>query len=130
VFIKLLLIFILVPILEIYTLLQAGEMIGVGPTIALVLATGIAGAWLARMQGFDLVVKIQRELAEGRMPTDELFDGALILIGGVVLLTPGFWTDVSGFICLVPTTRRWLKKMIRNWAEKQLRNGTIQIHRH
>jgi UPF0716 protein FxsA len=119
----------LVPILEIYTLLQAGNLIGVGPTIGLVLLTGVAGAWLARTQGFDLLVRIQRELAEGRMPTDELFDGALILVGGVVLLTPGFWTDLSGFICLVPVTRQWLKKIIRNWAETQLRNGTIQIHR-
>lgn len=128
-FTKLLILFLVVPALEIYTLLEAGRLIGVFPTIGLILATGIAGAWLARSQGLYLLVQIQKELAEGRMPADKLFDGALILAGGLVLLTPGFWTDLMGFICLVPQTRKWLKKLLRRWAEKQIASGNIRIYR-
>ncbi|PNU19563.1 membrane protein FxsA [Geothermobacter hydrogeniphilus] len=128
-FITLIVIFILVPILEVYTLIQAGALIGVGPTIALILLTGIAGAWLARSQGLELVQRIQSELAAGRMPTEELIDGAMVLVGGVVLLTPGFWTDLCGFICLVPGTRNLVKKLLRRWFENQRRKGTIQFRR-
>ncbi|ORJ63559.1 FxsA family protein [Geothermobacter hydrogeniphilus] len=128
-FITLIVIFILVPILEVYTLIQAGALIGVGPTIALILLTGIAGAWLARSQGLELVQRIQSELTAGRMPTEELIDGAMVLVGGVVLLTPGFWTDLMGFICLVPGTRNLVKKLLRRWFENQRRKGTIQFRR-
>ncbi|GAB4165506.1 MAG: FxsA family protein [Geothermobacteraceae bacterium] len=128
-FTKLLVIFLVIPALEIYTLLEAGRLIGVWPTIALILATGIAGAWLARTQGIGLLLQIQKELAEGRMPADKLFDGVLILAGGLVLLTPGFWTDLLGFVCLVPATRQALKQLLRRWAEKQIASGNIRIYR-
>jgi len=127
VFIKLLFIFILVPILEVYTLIQAGSLIGVAPTIALILLTGVAGAYLARSQGMDLIQRIQRELAEGRVPAEELLDGAMVLVGGVVLLTPGFWTDLFGFICLVPGSRTILKRLLRKWFETQCRKGNIHF---
>ncbi len=128
-FTKLLVIFLVIPALEIYTLLEAGRLIGVWPTIALILATGIAGAWLARTQGIGLLLQIQKGLAEGRMPADKLFDGVLILAGGLVLLTPGFWTDLLGFVCLVPATRQALKQLLRRWAEKQIASGNIRIYR-
>ncbi|RMF45002.1 MAG: membrane protein FxsA [Deltaproteobacteria bacterium] len=128
-FTRLLIIFLIVPALEIYTLLEAGRLIGVWPTIAMILATGIAGAWLARSQGIGLLLQIQKELAEGRMPADKLFDGVLILAGGLVLLTPGFWTDLLGFVCLVPVTRRALKRLLRRWAEMQIASGNIRIYR-
>jgi len=129
VFIKLLLVFIFVPILEVYTLIQAGSLIGVGPTIAVILLTGIAGAYLAKSQGVELLQRIQRELSEGRMPTEELLDGALVLVGGVVLLTPGFWTDLCGFICLVPGTRNLIKTFVKAVFEKQVRKGAVQFRR-
>lgn len=126
---RIVLIFIAVPVLEIYTLLRAGELVGLWPTLGLILLTGIAGAWLARTQGLELLLQIQRELAAGRMPTEKLFDGALILAGGLVLLTPGFWTDLLGFLCLVPATRELLKKGLKRWAEKRLASGSVRIHR-
>ncbi len=128
-FIKLLLLFIIVPILEIYVLLEVGNTIGLGATILLVFATGIAGAHLARTQGLSLMNKIQKELADGRMPTEELLDGAMVLSGGLLLLTPGFCTDLAGFSLLAPFSRivikRWLKKII----EGMLARSEVTIYR-
>ena len=129
VFIKLLAIFIFVPLMEIYLLIEAGRLIGVAPTISLILLTGIAGAWLARSQGIDILRRIQQETAAGHMPAANLVDGALVLIGGLLLLTPGFFTDLLGFSFLVPQTRVLWRQTIRNWLEKQIRQGTVTIHR-
>ena len=128
VFIKLLAIFIFVPLMEIYLLIEAGRLIGVAPTISLILLTGIAGAWLARSQGIDIVRRIQQETAAGHMPAANLVDGALVLIGGLLLLTPGFFTDLLGFSFLVPQTRALWRKAIRVWLEKQIGQGTVTIH--
>nr|WP_320115965.1 FxsA family protein [uncultured Desulfuromonas sp.] len=128
-FIRLLILFIVIPIVEIYVLLQAGEIIGLGPTIALVLLTGVAGAYLARTQGSETVRKIQLALERGEMPTEELLDGAMILAGGLTLLTPGFCTDLAGFCLLVPVTRNTIKQWVRHWLEKMSSQGNIRIYR-
>lgn len=127
-FIRLLILFIFVPIVEIYVLLEAGELIGLWPTIGLILLTGIAGAYLARVQGSDTAKKIQMALQKGEMPTEELLDGAMILAGGITLLTPGFCTDLIGFSLLLPTTRNFIKDVVRKWLEKRVNNGQIHIH--
>ncbi len=128
-FIKLLLLFITVPILEIYILLEVGNTIGLGATILLVFATGIAGAHLAKSQGLSLMLKIQEEMAAGRMPAEEMIDGAMVLSGGLLLLTPGFCTDLTGFLLLAPFSRTilkgWLKKLIGSMIAK----GEIRIYR-
>jgi UPF0716 protein FxsA len=129
VFIKLLAVFIFVPLMEIYLLIEAGRLIGVWPTICLILLTGIAGAWLARSQGVDILRRIQEETARGHMPAVNLIDGALVLIGGLLLLTPGFFTDLLGFSFLIPQTRGLWRQAIRVWLEKQVRQGTVTIHR-
>ena len=128
-FIRLLILFIAIPVAEIYVLLQAGELIGLWPTIALILLTGIAGAYLARTQGSDTVRKIQLSLERGEMPTEELLDGAMILAGGLTLLTPGFCTDLMGFCLLIPTTRRVIKRWARQWMERMATQGNIRIYR-
>jgi len=128
-FIKLFILFITVPILEIYVLLAVGNTIGLVPTILLVLATGIAGAQLARSQGISLMRRIQQELAEGRMPTEELIDGAMVLSGGLLLLTPGFCTDLTGFLLLAPFSRCYLKSWLKKFLEKMMKNGQVQIYR-
>ncbi|EAT15935.1 FxsA family protein [Desulfuromonas acetoxidans] len=128
-FIRLLILFIVIPIVEIYVLLQAGEIIGLGPTVALVLLTGVAGAYLARTQGSETVRKIQLALERGEMPTEELLDGAMILAGGLTLLTPGFCTDLAGFCLLVPVTRNMIKQWVRHWLEKMSSQGNIRIYR-
>lgn len=128
-FIKLMLVFIIVPIVEIYVLLSVGGLIGLAPTIGLVFLTGIAGAYLARSQGLNLMLKIQQELAAGRMPTEELIDGAMILSGGLLLLTPGFCTDLFGFLLLAPFSRAFLKRSLKKLLEQMIKRGQVQIYR-
>ncbi len=99
-------VFLIVPIIEIYLLIQVGSLIGAFPTIGLVVLTAILGVALLRIQGFHTYLKLQRTLSEGRNPAMEMLEGVALLVGGALLLTPGFFTDVIGFVCLVPYTRR------------------------
>lgn len=128
-FIILLIVIIVLPILEIYILIESGRLIGVWPTVLLVIVTGIAGSWLMRHQGLELLRRIQMELAAGRLPAGALLDGALILVGGVLLLTPGFCTDLTGFTMLVPTSRRLWRKGLELWLAKQMATGRLTIRR-
>ena len=129
VFIIVLACFICVPLLELYILIEAGRIIGVGATIGLIVLTGVAGAWLARSQGVEILRHIQEETARGQMPAITLIDGALVLIGGLLLLTPGFFTDVLGFSFLVPSTRALWQKALSVWLKRQIRQGSVTIHR-
>ncbi|MDH3455053.1 MAG: membrane protein FxsA [Desulfuromonadales bacterium] len=129
VFIRLLTIFIFVPLIELYLLIEAGQMIGIGPTLGLILLTGIAGAWLARSQGVEVLRRIQDETARGQMPAIALIDGALVLVGGLLLLTPGFFTDALGFTFLIPITRELWRKALSAWLHKQVQLGSVTIHR-
>lgn len=128
-FIKLLTIFVLVPFMELYILIEAGRIVGLGPTIGLIMMTGVAGAWLARSQGGEILRRIQEETARGQMPAITLIDGALVLVGGLLLLTPGFFTDVIGFSFLVPMTRDLWRKGLSLWLQKQIKQGSVTIHR-
>lgn len=124
---KLFLLFALVPVAEIYVLVTVGGIIGVLPTIALVILTALAGAHLARMQGLSVMLRIRENLDQGFMPAEELLDGLLIFLAGMVLLTPGFLTDIVGLLILFPTTRnmfkRWLRKKFDQWRQ----NPNVQI---
>ncbi|HXC93953.1 MAG TPA: FxsA family protein, partial [Geobacteraceae bacterium] len=97
---RLFLVFTLVPIIEVWLLMKVGRVIGALPTVAVLLAISLAGAWLARSQGFQTVIAIRDELAAGRLPAAHFLDGALILAGGILLLTPGFFTDFIGLFFL------------------------------
>lgn len=109
---KLLFIFIGIPLLELMILIELGREIGFWPTIFLVIVTGFLGASLARSQGMWIWMEIQHELQQGNMPADKLVDGLLILVGGIVLLTPGLLTDIFGFMLLIPVTRKLFKAAI------------------
>ena len=126
-FIKLLIIFTIVPIIELYVLIEAGRQIGVGATVGMVILTGIAGAYLARSQGFNLVNRIQAELNQGRIPAEEMMDGAMILSGGLLLLTPGFCTDLFGFCLLTPVTRQFFKVWVKKWLDFKIQRGEIHF---
>src|SRR5690554_5195262 len=93
---------VLVPAIEIAILLLAGQTIGIFPTFALILLTGIVGAYLAKQQGLATIRDVQDRFQRGTMPGDALLDGVCILVGGTLLLTPGFVTDLIGFLLLVP----------------------------
>lgn len=122
-FLRLLALFVLLPLVELAILIQVGEWIGLLWTLALVVGTGFLGATLARRQGFRAWLAIQAELREGRMPAKELLDGLLILIGGIVLLTPGILTDLAGFALLLPTTRNAFKRGLRRRLERAIQRG-------
>lgn len=108
--------FLVVPLLELYVIIQVGQVIGAGWTIVVLLAISAAGAWLVRHEGQRAWQALRTAIEAGRMPDRELADGALLLIGGTLLLTPGFLTDVVGFFLLLPVTRplarRWLAYVI------------------
>ena len=108
-FARLLILFIAVPLVELALLIKLGNAIGLWPTVLIVIATGALGAALAKSQGTRTVWTIRREMAEGKPPGESLVNGLLILVGGVVLLTPGLLTDVLGFCLLVPVTRKWFR---------------------
>ncbi len=111
-FVRLLLLFTAVPLVELFLLVKMGTVVGVGPTIALVIFTGVLGAWLARQQGLGVLHRLRVELAEGRLPADALIDGLLILVAGAVLLTPGLLTDALGFVLLVPPSRAVVRRIL------------------
>jgi UPF0716 protein FxsA len=123
--VRLFLLFAIIPVIEIYLLLQVGNLIGILPTVALLLAISGGGAWLVRRQGFEILRRIQLELAQGRLPAAELLDGALVLVGGVLLVTPGFFTDFLGLFFLFPVSRLLLKRTVGRWLSRSLQQGVI-----
>jgi UPF0716 protein FxsA len=108
----LLLLFIVVPIVEIYVIIQVGQAIGPLWTIALLIADSIAGSVLMRSQGRSVWRRFNRTLAEGRPPTREVADGALVIFGGALLLAPGFVTDILGAVFLIPPTRALIRRLL------------------
>lgn len=119
-FLRLLLLFTVVPALELILLIQLGRYVGFWPTAGLVLGTGIVGAWLARREGLKVFRAVSTEMAEGRMPTDHLLDGLLILVAGAVLLTPGLLTDAAGFVLLAPPGRRFIRSVVSKAISKRI----------
>lgn len=124
---RLILIFIVVPLIEILLLIEIGSRIGAFNTILVIVLTAILGASMMRQQGFTIMRNIQRDLSQGRMPTGELINGALVLAGGIVLLTPGFFTDAVGFILLIPATRGFIRKKIQLLIRRKIESGDIHI---
>ncbi|MDL4840663.1 FxsA family protein [Aquibacillus rhizosphaerae] len=120
---------LIVPALEIGILIWAGGVIGPWWVVFLILLTGIIGAWLAKQQGLDTLNRARQSMSYGQLPHEQIFDGICILIGAVVLLTPGFITDAIGFLLLLPFTRGpiklWLQKVLKTMMDK----GTITIFR-
>lgn len=119
-FTRLLLLFTLIPLVELYILIEIGSHFGVMTTIVIIIGTGVLGAYLAKQQGFRVWLNIQTEVGQGRFPANDLIDGLLLLVAGVVLLTPGLLTDMMGFIILFPVTRQY----IREWVKKKLSDMT------
>ena len=111
------LVILIIPFAEIYLLLQIGGIVGVFPTILLVVFTAVLGVWLLRQQGFATLQRFQASLAQGVIPAYEMIEGPIILVGGALLLTPGFITDMIGFACLVP---QWRRKIAQYVIENQL----------
>jgi len=127
-FFRLLLLFTVLPLVELALLIQLGRLIGLAPTIAIVLLTGVTGAALARWQGLATLRRVRAEMAEGRVPTAALIDGLLILVAGAVLLTPGLITDTIGFLLLIPPTRAAVRRALADAFRRRMhRDGTVVL---
>lgn len=124
---KLLLLFTLVPLLEIWILIELGAIIGSWTTILLIASTGFVGVFLARSQGFAVLYRMRMDMEAGLVPADQLFDGACILIGGALLLTPGLLTDLLGFSLLIPQTRVFFKSAAYRYFNRRQSEG--KLHR-
>ncbi len=116
--------FIAVPILELAVIVQVAGSIGVGWTLVALFGISVIGAWLVRHQGLSVLQRVRRQLARGEMPTTELVDGLLILVGGTLMLTPGFITDAVGLVLLLPPGRA----LIRPWLSRGFKSR-IEVHR-
>jgi UPF0716 protein FxsA len=112
--------FIGMPILEIYVLIQVGQVIGVWWTILLLVADSILGGWLIRHEGARAWRALQEAIGKGRMPARELADGALVVLGGALMLSPGFVTDVFGFFCILPPTRPVARRLLTRVVSRRL----------
>ena len=107
--------FLLVPLVEIFFLIQVGQVIGAGWTIFLVVATAVIGAFLLRLQGFQTLHRAQRTMQQGQLPATEMLEGLCLLVSGALLLTPGFVTDTMGFLLLMPPVRQlMIAQMLKN----------------
>jgi len=124
---NLLLLFVVVPAVELALLIEVGSRIGTLATLAIIVATGVLGAALARHQGLRTVRAIQDELARGELPAGSLVDGVIILFAGALLITPGILTDAVGFLCLVPQVRNAAKRMLQRRFERAVREQRIHV---
>ena len=119
---KLLLLFTIVPLVELWLLIRIGEAIGLLPTIALILVTGVAGASLARWQGVLCLQTMQKQIGDGKLPTDSLLDGLGILVAAAFLVTPGVLTDIVGFGLLIPPVRRIVRRVAAKLIRAKIAN--------
>jgi len=115
--------FVALPILEIYVIIQVGQVIGAPWTIVLLIADSIFGAWLIRHEGRRAWLALNTALESGRMPATELADGALILVGGTLMLSPGFVTDALGILLILPFTRPLARRLLTRVAGRRLLNA-------
>ncbi|KPJ98445.1 MAG: hypothetical protein AMK71_11355 [Nitrospira bacterium SG8_35_4] len=128
-FFKLFLIFAVVPLIELGILIKIGTHIGTLNTISLVILTAAIGAYMVRQEGIGVVSRIQQTMQEGQFPAEELINGAMVLIAGALLLTPGVFTDLIGFLMVIPVSRNVIKNIIKKYIEKKISSGDIHINR-
>ncbi len=126
---KLFLAFTLIPVLELYLLIKIGAVIGALNTMILVILTGFAGAYLARMQGMQTMRRIRSQLQQGIMPAEDLIDAVIIFVAGIVLLTPGFLTDLAGLLLLFPVSRFHFKRWLRQKFDQWMQNSNVAVRR-
>ena len=119
--------FTLIPVIELYLLIKIGTVIGGLNTILLVILTGFLGAWLARMEGMNTMMKLKTNINQGLMPAEELIDAVIIFVAGVVLITPGLLTDIFGLLLLWPVTRNKFKRLLRKKFDEMQLQGNINI---
>lgn len=124
---KIFLLFVIVPIVEVFILFKIAEATTAWTAIILVIATGLVGAYFAKKEGVAILTNIKRELSDGRVPGNQLLNGLCVLIGGILLITPGLLTDITGLTLVLPTTRQLYIKLIKKWLTNLIQMGSINI---
>lgn len=120
---KLLALFIIVPLVELVILIQIGKLIGTWDTIFLIIITGIVGAFLAKLEGLKVYRDLQNDILNFKMPANKIIDGVLVLIGGLLLLTPGILTDIFGLSLIIPITRKFYRSYIKSKIAVKFKNN-------
>jgi len=126
-FLKFLLVFVGISLLELVVILRVGQLVGVWYTVLLIILTALLGVLLAKYQGFLAIRQLQNSLACGQMPGEAILDGILILIGGVLLFLPGFITDMFGFLFLLPPSKKLLREYIKKLLRYYLATGQMRV---
>jgi UPF0716 protein FxsA len=124
---KLFLAFTLIPFFEIYLLIKIGYYLGAFNTILVVIVTGLLGAYLAKLQGIKTMTRVRESLNRGELPAEQMLDAVLIFVAGIVLLTPGFITDLAGIAILIPNTRFWFKRWLRKKFDQWISENRMNI---
>lgn len=127
-FFILVLLFTCVPVMELYFLVQASGHIGFFNTVFIVILTGVIGAALAKSQGLSLLSEVQKKTQSGQLPTDTLVEGLLVFGGGLLLLTPGFFTDALGFSMVLPWTRKVYREILKRYFKAKVRQGSVKFY--
>jgi len=121
-------VFIVVPFVEIFLIITLGKIIGFWGTVAMMIGTGVLGAWLVKREGLRMMRKYSEAIARGRMPDEGVMSGVLVLIGGALLIAPGVITDVVGLLLLFPLTRKLAARPLERWARRKLASATLHVH--
>ena len=125
---RLLFLFILVPLLELYILIKIGGYLGAFPTVALVVFMALLGIVIARIEGLRKLQQIKQSLSQGIVPAEEMVDGVLIFIGGILLIIPGVLTDLFALVLLIPYTRTIFKRWLRRRFDRMIASGNVRLH--
>ncbi|WP_010678396.1 FxsA family protein [Bacillus timonensis] len=120
---------IIVPALEISVLIFSGKTLGIPITLLLIILTGVIGAWLAKKQGLETLRRAQQQMNYGQVPSEAIMDGICILIGAILLLTPGYLSDLTGFLLLFPKPRNYIKPILVNWIRRRMDRGNFTVIR-
>lgn len=115
----LIILFITLPIIELAVLLKVGSLIGIFPTVSLVIVTGVMGVWLIRQQGIAIMLEMRDLTTKGVFPADQIIEGVFIIIAGALLITPGFITDIFGFSILIPDIRFLYRESLKKWLKNR-----------
>lgn len=124
---KLFLLFVAVPLLDLWLLLRVGDAIGFWPTLGLVLLAGVVGAWAAKTEGLRVLRAWQAAVAAGRLPEEGVLSSVLVLVGAALLVTPGVLTDLVGLALLLPPSRRLAASLLGRWLKRQVEHGRVRV---
>jgi UPF0716 protein FxsA len=121
----LLLLFLIIPVVELYVIIQVGSWLGALPTIALLILVSVTGAWLVKREGLGAWARFRAQAEQGALPTNELLDGLLIMLAGALMLVPGFVTDVVGILLLIPPARAVVRALLVRRFQARLDRATV-----